>query len=314
MRMWGKLGLGEFFSTNDEVFCFKFKHEHGMNQVLDSSPWLVGGRRLLVQKWCLDVCLVKTEPVNVPLWIKLYDVPLEALTVQGISSLASSLGKPLLMDDMTATVCQYGKGRIGYVRILVEVDAKKEFKYNIVVQCRNSAGSIIRTKLVRVDYTWKPPVCKHCGVFGHSLAQCCKRPRTAEEIIKAQNENNGRQNDKVRVDNDKKQMPNNPQNKRMNPVNRGNMQAGKVGLNNKNDFQSRVEYRPKQSNEQGKKNGIENGNKQKDKEHVQSSKRYHKETNTPSTSNQFAVLGTYEECIGDDLSDDQRREVECFVT
>ena len=115
-------------------------------------------------------------------------------------------------------------------------------------------------------------MCKHCGVFGHSLEQCSKRPRTAEEIIKAQNENNGRQNDKVRVDNDKKQMPNNPQNKRMNPVNRGNMQAGKAGLNNKNDFQSRVEYRPKQSNEQGKKNGIENGNKQNDKEQVQSSK------------------------------------------
>lgn len=100
----------------------------------------------------------------------------------------------------------------------------------------------------------------------------------------------------------------------MNPVNRGNMQAGKAGWSNKNDIQSRVEYRPKQSNEQGKKNDVEIGNKQKDKEQVQNSKRFLKETNTPSTSNQFAILGTYEECIGDDLSDDQRRKVECFVT
>lgn len=134
MRMWGKFGLAEIYSTNDEVFCFKFKHEHGMNQVLDSSPWLVGGRPLLVQKWSLDVCLIKSEHVTGPLWIKMYDVPLEAWTVQGISSLASSQGKPLSMDDMIARMCQYGKGRLGYARVLVEVDAKKEFKDNIVVQ------------------------------------------------------------------------------------------------------------------------------------------------------------------------------------
>ncbi|GJX39704.1 hypothetical protein Tco_0253007 [Tanacetum coccineum] len=29
-------------SSSHEVFCFKFKHEHGMKFVIENSPWLVG--------------------------------------------------------------------------------------------------------------------------------------------------------------------------------------------------------------------------------------------------------------------------------
>ncbi|PWA49443.1 hypothetical protein CTI12_AA482340 [Artemisia annua] len=85
---------------------------------------MVGGRPLIVHKWNPDVSFEKKEPESVPLWIKMYDIPLEAWTVQGISTLASYLGKPIMMDDMTAQMCQYGKGRIGYGRVLVEVQAK----------------------------------------------------------------------------------------------------------------------------------------------------------------------------------------------
>ena len=50
IRMWGKYGLGEMFTTSNDVFCFKFKHKDGMNVVIESSPWMVGGRPLLVRK------------------------------------------------------------------------------------------------------------------------------------------------------------------------------------------------------------------------------------------------------------------------
>ncbi|GJX32066.1 hypothetical protein Tco_0241921 [Tanacetum coccineum] len=46
---------------------------------------------------------------------------------KGISKLASSIGQPLVMDEMTSTMCQYGRGRIGYARVLVEVDDRNQF-------------------------------------------------------------------------------------------------------------------------------------------------------------------------------------------
>ncbi|GJU56286.1 hypothetical protein Tco_1230000 [Tanacetum coccineum] len=49
-------------------------------------------------------------------------------TIKGISVLANSLGKPLIINDMTAKMCQLGKGIIGYVGVLAEVDACKESK------------------------------------------------------------------------------------------------------------------------------------------------------------------------------------------
>ena len=111
MRVCGRHGLGEMFTNNNEVYSCKFKHKHGMNFVLENSPWMVSGRPLVVQKWSPDhVCLDKPE--KIPLWVKMFDVPLEAWSKEGISKLASGLGKPLIMDAMTANMCQFGKGRI----------------------------------------------------------------------------------------------------------------------------------------------------------------------------------------------------------
>ncbi|GKE84384.1 RNA-directed DNA polymerase, eukaryota, reverse transcriptase zinc-binding domain protein, partial [Tanacetum coccineum] len=112
---------------------------------------MVNGRPLIVQKWSLDVCLDKPEPDKIPLWVKMFDIPLEAWSHKGINKLASSIGKPLIMDEITTNMCQFGRGRIRFVRVLIEVDAKKPFKDGIDV------------------------------VFEHSTKMCSKRPKTDEE-------------------------------------------------------------------------------------------------------------------------------------
>ncbi|PWA58167.1 hypothetical protein CTI12_AA402600 [Artemisia annua] len=83
---------------------------------------------------------------------------------------------------MTATMCHEGKGRIGYARVLVEVDAKRGLADEIEIAYRGSLGINDSRKVVRVGYDWKPPCCSHCGIFGHSTISCGKRPRTTEEI------------------------------------------------------------------------------------------------------------------------------------
>ncbi|GJV98289.1 RNA-directed DNA polymerase, eukaryota, reverse transcriptase zinc-binding domain protein [Tanacetum coccineum] len=77
---------------------------------------------------------------------------------KGISALASSLGRPIIKDNMTAKRCKLGEGRMDFARVL---------------------GS----KHVSVEYAWKPESCSHCNVFGHSHTNCEKRERSAEEIM-----------------------------------------------------------------------------------------------------------------------------------
>ncbi|GJY52454.1 hypothetical protein Tco_0443301 [Tanacetum coccineum] len=58
---------------------------------------------------------------------RLVNIPLEAWNVRGISALASRLGRPIKMDQVTADMCRTGAGRLGYARVLIEINAEDEF-------------------------------------------------------------------------------------------------------------------------------------------------------------------------------------------
>ncbi|GJV50025.1 zinc knuckle CX2CX4HX4C containing protein [Tanacetum coccineum] len=118
------------------------------------------------------MCLDKVDHVLIPLWIKMCNVPLEAWTTKGISALASRVGKPMVMDSVTASMCKMGIGRIGFARVLVEVSSNKALPDEIDVVYKNGLKEEICRKLVKVVYDWKPLVCSKCCVFGHSIVKC----------------------------------------------------------------------------------------------------------------------------------------------
>ncbi|GJS13861.1 RNA-directed DNA polymerase, eukaryota, reverse transcriptase zinc-binding domain protein [Tanacetum coccineum] len=154
--MWGSYGLAEIIANGSDLRIFKFKTVEGMKYVIDQSPWMVNGKPLVVQKWDPDVNFKKSEPCKIPIWIKLLNVPLEAWSVRGISALASMLGKPIMMDNTTAHMCHNGSRRVGYARILIEIDAKKA-------------------------------LCVHCGVFGHSDKTCKFQMKNEASKLKGMN-------------------------------------------------------------------------------------------------------------------------------
>nr|GEV42450.1 hypothetical protein [Tanacetum cinerariifolium] len=104
-----KFRLYDVISNENNVWLFKFRHSEGMNTI---------GIKVL---GC----------------------------VNGISTLASRLGKPLVMDDMTANMCHNGKGRSAYARVLVEIEATKGFKDIVEIQYRDKNDCLIRTKCLK---------------------------------------------------------------------------------------------------------------------------------------------------------------------
>ncbi|GKB34451.1 RNA-directed DNA polymerase, eukaryota, reverse transcriptase zinc-binding domain protein [Tanacetum coccineum] len=99
----------------------------------------------------------------------------EAWTVKGISTIASGVGKPLIMDKTTTKLCKYRTGNFGYARVLVEINANKEPKEKIGVCYKSKDNKTICFKFVEVEYSWKPPMCSKCKVFGHNNSTCGKR-------------------------------------------------------------------------------------------------------------------------------------------
>ena len=157
-----------------------------MNSVLKQGPWMVNGKPMMMKRWDTEIGFEKVEHDNLPIWVKFTKVPMKAWTVEGLSAIASSIGIPIIMDAMAAMICHNVVGRTEYSRILVEVDAKKEFKNQIELQYRDKNQTVKGTKIVMVEYDWKPVACSHCGVFGHEFKQCTKRVRIEEEIKEMQ--------------------------------------------------------------------------------------------------------------------------------
>ncbi|GKD76606.1 zinc knuckle CX2CX4HX4C containing protein [Tanacetum coccineum] len=178
-KMWGRYGFKDIVDYSNGVYYIKFGDEKGLDTVVNNGPWMVKSKPLIVQKWDISMCLDKSEPVTIPLWVKICSVPLEAWTTKGISALASRIGKPLAMDAVSASMCKMGFGRVGFARVLVEVSAKKPLPYEIEIAYRNVDNREICRKKVKVVYDWRPPCCSHCCVFGHSALQC---PKTKVEV------------------------------------------------------------------------------------------------------------------------------------
>ncbi|PWA53701.1 hypothetical protein CTI12_AA443880 [Artemisia annua] len=233
----------------------KFHHENGLNYIVNNGPWLVNNKPLIVQKWDINMSVDKTELEELPIWIKLSNLPLEAWTTKGISALASRVGKPVIMDNVTASMCKMGIGRVGFARVLVEVSAKKELPSEIEVVYRNGQEKEMCRKKVKVLYDWKPSRCETCCVFGHS-DQLCKKNVNKVEVEELVNKNVEKNESKPDVAGVKKTDANN---RKTNVVNKiqanatdklptGKMDDTRRGLNNKKVYKAKSTIDSQQTN------------------------------------------------------------------
>ncbi|GJX29875.1 RNA-directed DNA polymerase, eukaryota, reverse transcriptase zinc-binding domain protein [Tanacetum coccineum] len=180
-RMWGRYGLKDIAVDTDDMCFFKFKNEDDMQYIIEQSPWIVNGKPLIVQKWDPEVIIKKESPSLIPVWVRLFNVPLEAWSIKGISAISSRLGKPVMMDQMTSDMCKGGTGRLGYARVLVEIDAGKNYVDKVEINYVDDKKNVKMSKWVKVEYSWKPDKCSHCKVFGHGNNYCKEKPAVSKE-------------------------------------------------------------------------------------------------------------------------------------
>ncbi|KAL0373966.1 UNVERIFIED_CONTAM: hypothetical protein Sradi_3312300 [Sesamum radiatum] len=91
----------EVTATSNGFFFFQFETTVAMEEVIEGGPWLLNGQPIILQKWEPGMVLRKLQHTQVPVWIKLRHLPVELWTNEGLSTVASGIGKPLYLDAIT---------------------------------------------------------------------------------------------------------------------------------------------------------------------------------------------------------------------
>lgn len=93
-----------------------------------------------------------------------------------LSKIGSICGKPLYCDK-----CISAKMKLGYARILVEMDSFEDFLETIAMV--DEQGVEFQEKAV---YEWFPSVCSNCRKFGH-LKRDCRNEKSKKIVWRMKN-------------------------------------------------------------------------------------------------------------------------------
>ncbi|KAK4380901.1 hypothetical protein Sango_3019200 [Sesamum angolense] len=93
-------------------------------------------------------------------------LPVELWTTEGLSTVASGIGRPLYPDAITRACT-----RLDFTRVCVMLNVSSKLPKHVVIMMPNELGGESPCK-VDVEYEWLPPKCKQCVSLGYSTATC----------------------------------------------------------------------------------------------------------------------------------------------
>ncbi|GJY79520.1 zinc knuckle CX2CX4HX4C containing protein [Tanacetum coccineum] len=123
------------------------------SKVSPSDP-IINGR------WILD-CLKKLT--RIPIWVKLHDVPIQVFEEDDISLIATFIGKPVMLDSYTSSMCNDLWDRSSFARRLIEVNLKADLVDVVNIGIPSLTGDGFTKETICVEYEWRPSRCDILG-------------------------------------------------------------------------------------------------------------------------------------------------------
>ncbi|GKD31810.1 zinc knuckle CX2CX4HX4C containing protein, partial [Tanacetum coccineum] len=99
-----------------------------------------------------DANIMMEDVCYIPVWVKFHDIPITVFTDDGLSSIATKLRKPLMLDSNTAAICTNSWVRASYARAMVELRADVELKDIIMVVVPKFVGEGYNMRTIIVEY------------------------------------------------------------------------------------------------------------------------------------------------------------------
>ncbi|KAK8612248.1 hypothetical protein V6N13_092367 [Hibiscus sabdariffa] len=160
--LWRKSSLVKLSIVASNLYVFKISNSTARDWVIENGPWHIQHKSLVLRKWEPSMAKLDFDLVLMPVWVQLFNIPLELFSQQDLSYIASAIGNPLYMDSVTAN-----KEWLEFAKVSVEV--KPGDSIPKVVNVLMHDGSL---HAVRVLVPWMPPCCSKCNTYGHSDKIC----------------------------------------------------------------------------------------------------------------------------------------------
>ncbi|OVA06397.1 protein of unknown function DUF4283 [Macleaya cordata] len=116
-KSWNLHGDFEMTIHGEGAFIFLFNLVEDRVKVLEHGHVYVANHLFIIRPWQPFVEQELAELRSVPIWITLKNILVHLWNNEGIGTIVSFLGKPLLMDGPTAN-----KSRMSFVRVCVEIN------------------------------------------------------------------------------------------------------------------------------------------------------------------------------------------------
>ncbi|GJZ39234.1 zinc knuckle CX2CX4HX4C containing protein [Tanacetum coccineum] len=130
---WAKHGLKRIMMNSKGFFFFKFDSRASLEAVLEGGPWLI----------------------------------LKFFKEDGISLIATFIGKPVMLDSYTSSMCNDSWGRSSFARCLIKVNSEADLVDVVTIGIPSLSEDDFTKETIRVEYEWRPPRCDTCKIFGH---------------------------------------------------------------------------------------------------------------------------------------------------
>ncbi|XP_039004038.1 uncharacterized protein LOC120130969 [Hibiscus syriacus] len=160
--------------ASSNLYIFSFATESARDWVLENGPWHIINKPLILRKWEPSLKRLNFDLSKIPIWVHLYNVPLELFSQAGLSYLASGVGIPISMDSVTTS-----KTMLEFAKVCVEIGVNDEIPKSIDVMLQDG-----QTSSVFVEIPWLPPRCKKCLIFGHNDKNCLAKLLLLQPLTK----------------------------------------------------------------------------------------------------------------------------------
>ncbi|KAL9241034.1 hypothetical protein vseg_015194 [Gypsophila vaccaria] len=171
-RIWTKFNIDKISFLPHGVFMVRFKTMEMKEKVLNSSHYLFDSKPLIFKEWTKDIEMKKTEILTVPTWVQFHQLPLK-IWGKSLPKIARLVGKFIKSDLATEQ-----KTKLGYARVMVEVEVDKQFPDQAVF--KDELGQVMT---IGIEYEWKPITCSKCLKMGHD-SEICRKGQTLQPKTK----------------------------------------------------------------------------------------------------------------------------------
>ena len=120
---------------------FQFETKDGLEKVLEEGPWLIRLVPIFLNIWTPNTKITKDDITVAPVWVKLHNIPVVAYSEVGLSLITTQIGRPIMLDSYTSTMCLKSWGHTSYARALVKVSSKEALLDSLVVAIPYLNGS-----------------------------------------------------------------------------------------------------------------------------------------------------------------------------